>query len=77
MQRARSQVSTAGSQRGSGVLQLRSQEQGSGSRSADLPAKALLWTTWVVYMQQIFFSDQPCGAQATGDLCGIGMPTIM
>ena len=76
-QRAGVQVSAAGTQRRSGVLQLRSQGQGSDSKPADLPAKALLWTTWVVYMQQIFFSDQPCGAQATGDLCGIGMPTIM
>lgn len=59
------------------AMHLRCQEENRAAIPADLPAKALLWTTWIVYDQQIFFSDQPCGANAAGDLCGIGMPTIM
>ena len=69
---------TARLQRRSSFSSMRSKLQDSGGSrdQADLSAKFLVWSTWLVYMQQIFFSDQPCGTQAKGDLCGIGLPTI-
>ena len=59
---------------------LRMQEEvGDSEKSSPLNsiAKPVLWVGFAAYMFVVFASDSPCGAGATGELCGISLPTMM
>ena len=59
---------------------LRMQEEvGDSEQSSPLNAiaKPVLWAGFAAYMFVVFASDSPCGAGATGELCGISLPTMM
>jgi hypothetical protein len=39
--------------------------------------KIVIWSAWALYMFHVFLSDAPCGPDATGQLCGIGLPALV
>ena len=59
-------------------LQMQEAQEGDGQGSMlSSAAKPALWAAWGAYMFHVFGSDSPCGPGATGDLCGISLPTMM
>ncbi|KAJ1493375.1 hypothetical protein T484DRAFT_1929612 [Baffinella frigidus] len=56
---------------------LRMQADSEKGSPLDSIAKPALWAGFAAYMFIVFASDAPCGPGATGDLCGISLPTMM